>query len=65
MKRLTAEWVGNAEDDLGVARELAKGRIGYPDQVCFHAQQAAEKYLKGLLPERSIAFPALTTFCCS
>jgi HEPN domain-containing protein len=27
------------------------------DGVCFHSQQAAEKYLKALLVERGLAFP--------
>lgn len=27
------------------------------DAVCYHSQQCAEKYLKGVLQEREIAFP--------
>jgi HEPN domain-containing protein len=42
---------------LGVAQTLAAGRIQFPDQVCFHAQQAVEKYVKALLQERGIPFP--------
>ncbi len=57
MKKLTAEWVEKAEDDFGVARALVNRRVQYPDHVCFHSQQAVEKYLKALLQELSIAFP--------
>ena len=57
MNKLTAEWVKKAEDDLGVARKLLRGRTQYPDQVCFHCQQAAEKYLKAMLQDTGVAFP--------
>jgi len=57
MNKLTAEWVKKAEDDLGVARKLLRGRLRYPDQVCFHCQQAIEKYLKAMLQEAGVAFP--------
>lgn len=57
MNRLTAEWVKKAEDDLGVARKLLRGRVQYPDQICFHCQQAIEKYLKALLQESGVPFP--------
>ena len=57
MKKLTAEWVNKAEDDIGVARQLLAGRAQFPDQICFHCQQAIEKYLKALLQDKGIAFP--------
>jgi HEPN domain-containing protein len=42
------EWVRLADDDLGAATLLARsGR--YPALACYHAQQAAEKYLKAVL----------------
>lgn len=43
-----AEWVKYAEEDLKMA-ELALKEKGPPNQICFHAQQVAEKYLKGFL----------------
>src|SRR5258708_3771414 len=57
MKKLTAEWVQKAEDDLVSAQRLAKGHVPLRDQVCFHCQQSAEKYLKALLEERGLTIP--------
>ena len=41
-------WFRKAESDLLSARKLLSAD-GPFDTACFHAQQAAEKYLKGLL----------------
>src|SRR3954468_16468301 len=57
MTRLTREWFRKAERDLLVARQAYAARPSVHDAVCFHCQQCAEKYLKGLLNERGIAFP--------
>jgi HEPN domain-containing protein len=38
-----------------VAEILAAGREPFPDQVCFHCQQSAEKYLKALLEELGLS----------
>jgi HEPN domain-containing protein len=57
MNKLTVEWVKKAEDDLAAAQKLAAGRAKFHDQVCFHAQQSADKYLKALLQELGIVFP--------
>jgi HEPN domain-containing protein len=56
MKKLTAEWVKKAEADFVAAGKLARGRVALHDQVCFHSQQAAEKYLKGLMAELARRF---------
>jgi HEPN domain-containing protein len=57
MNRETAKWVRKAEADWEVAHTLA-GDIPPPrDIVCFHCQQAAEKYLKSLLQERGLVVP--------
>jgi HEPN domain-containing protein len=54
---LVHEWLRKAEEDLHVARELMeRDRISY-NPVGFHAQQAAEKFLKALLTRYQIAFP--------
>ena len=57
MKKLTAEWVRKAEADLVCAETCAKSRIPLHDQVCFHCQQSAEKYLKALLEEVGAPVP--------
>jgi HEPN domain-containing protein len=55
MKSATREWVGKAEDDYQAAQRLARGKEPLRDQVCFHCQQAAEKYLKALLEELGLS----------
>ena len=58
MNLVNQEWVDKAEGDLLTARrELAATESANYDAVCFHAQQAAEKYLKALLQQRLIKFP--------
>jgi HEPN domain-containing protein len=55
MKRATREWVRKGEADYQAALELARASQPFHDQVAFHCQQSAEKYLKGLLEELAIA----------
>ena len=57
MKKLTAEWVRKAEADLSLAVRVSAQRPRLNDAVCFHCQQAAEKYLKALMCERSLTIP--------
>ncbi len=57
MKRTTAPWVRKAEEDIGGARDLAARKPPLRNLVCFHSQQAAEKYLKALLHERGVDPP--------
>jgi HEPN domain-containing protein len=58
MNELTTEWIAKAEGDYATAtRELRARRSPNYDAVCFHAQQAAEKYLKAFLQEHRIDFP--------
>ena len=53
------DWLAHAKSDLNLAR-LGKDRQEIlPEQVCFHAQQAAEKALKGVLLSRRIEFPLI------
>lgn len=58
MTPLTQEWVEKAEGDFASAgRELRSRKLPNYDAACFHAQQCAEKYMKGRLQEAGIAFP--------
>ena len=57
MKRETARWVRKAEMDWEVAHKLADGIPPPRDIVCFHCQQAAEKYLKAILQESGLVVP--------
>ncbi|HTV41112.1 MAG TPA: HEPN domain-containing protein [Candidatus Sulfotelmatobacter sp.] len=58
MNPLTREWVEKAEGDFLVAVQIMrrkKQRVY--DAVCFHCQQAVEKYLKARLTEAGLACP--------
>jgi HEPN domain-containing protein len=57
MKKLTKPWVRKAEDDFLAAEELGQANILLLDQICFHCQQSAEKYLKALLQEHGASVP--------
>jgi HEPN domain-containing protein len=50
-------WFKKAENDLVNAENTMK--MGNPptDTICFHAQQCAEKYIKGFLSFHEIEFP--------
>ncbi len=49
------EWLNRARSDLLMAGIRKEGI--YLEDVCFHAQQAAEKAIKALLIKHSIKFP--------
>ncbi len=56
--RVAAEWVLKAENDLKTAAcVLGMGRECPMDNVCFHAQQCVEKYLKAMLVLHATDFP--------
>lgn len=58
MKAATRDWIQKAEADYLAAIDLARRRKQpLPDTVCFHCQQAAEKYLKACLEEVAVKFP--------
>ena len=54
---LVRQWLAKAEEDFGVARHLIHENSPYLATVGFHAQQAAEKYLKAFLVWRQVEFP--------
>jgi HEPN domain-containing protein len=53
--RYARGWFLKAESDLVTAERMTESDGPY-DTACFHAQQAAEKYLKGLLALHGQAF---------
>ena len=57
MKRAAREWVRKAEDDYRLAATIAGGSEPFHDQLCFHCQQSAEKYLKAVLEELGQSIP--------
>jgi HEPN domain-containing protein len=59
MKKLTREWVKKAEQDYILAKHVIRNKIRAHDSVCFHCQQCAEKYLKGLMEELGLPVPKI------
>lgn len=51
------EWLSHAKSDLRLARLAAGDEFVRKEQVCFHAQQAAEKAIKAVLLHLQIEFP--------
>ena len=49
------EWLNRARSDLAIA--MAKPEGVYLEDLCFHAQQAAEKSIKALLIMLAVEFP--------
>lgn len=49
-------WLRHARGDLRLARLALREEI-LPEQICFHAQQAAEKSLKAVLLYSKVDFP--------
>lgn len=53
-----ADWMASAESDLAYARiGMDHARELRLEQVCFHAQQAAEKAIKAVLAGKQAGFP--------
>jgi HEPN domain-containing protein len=55
--KITDQWLIKAEQDMKASQTLAGSvpPLLYP--ACFHAQQAAEKFIKALLTKLQIEFP--------
>ena len=51
------QWLDKAHKDLQAATILFSSNIGDYDNVGFHAQQAAEKFIKALLVRYQVEFP--------
>jgi len=57
---IVEEWITLAQEDLDTATEMVpRNRWRH---VCFHAQQAAEKFIKALLTSRQIEIPRTHDF---
>lgn len=55
-KQIADEWIKKAEHDLGMAKLAIEYQPDFRDSICFHCQQAAEKYLKAYLVYLDIVF---------
>jgi HEPN domain-containing protein len=63
-------WIQKADNDISAARHLAENMYPAPVEIiCFHCQQAAEKYLKAFLvyndqePPKTHDLVELAKFC--
>jgi HEPN domain-containing protein len=56
-RALIRGWLTKADEDLAVAEYLVSSDRPYFGAVGFHAQQAAEKYLKAFLVYHQVEFP--------
>ncbi len=56
-KVLVRQWLAKAEQDLKASEALLDADPPLLYAACFHAQQAVEKYLKGLLTWLQVEFP--------
>ena len=56
-RELYEKWIKKAKEDLAVAEQLLSDGVPYFASIGFHAQQAAEKFLKAFLVWHQIEFP--------
>jgi HEPN domain-containing protein len=62
-------WIKKAEDDFQFAKINLEEEKEFFDQICFHFQQAAEKYLKAFIVVNNLEFrkihelPTLLDIC--
>jgi len=56
MEESIKRWIMKAESDLKVARDELMTEKPANDMVCFHCQQAVEKYLKAFLVKNNMEF---------
>ena len=59
MKDLTQQWLKKAESDMTIARRLLKDEPKETDGICYHCQQAAEKFLKAMIQELGMTIPRI------
>jgi len=53
---IIAEWLAKAENDFEFAQIVFAEEKEYFDQICFHFQQSAEKFLKAYIIANNLGF---------
>jgi HEPN domain-containing protein len=53
---IVKEWLKKADDDFNFAKTNFRAESEFYAQICFHFQQAAEKYLKAYIISKCSAF---------
>ncbi len=61
-RELVRQWLAKAEQDMGAIKALLDSAPPFLHPACFHAQQAAEKYLKAFLTWHQVEFPKTHVF---
>lgn len=56
-KEFVRQWLLKAEEDFNAAASLLTYGTTFINTVCFHSQQAVEKYIKAFLTYHQIEFP--------
>lgn len=54
--KIIREWLDKADEDFGFASVSMDDEVEYFPQICFHFQQAAEKYLKSYIVAHELEF---------
>lgn len=54
-REIIREWLAKADEDFGFASSVSEFS-DYYGQICFHYQQAAEKYLKAFIIAKDLEF---------
>lgn len=55
-RQIIDEWLAKAEDDFRFAEMVLSEEKEYYNQICFHFQQSAEKYLKSFIIANNLGF---------
>lgn len=55
-RQIIEEWLVKAENDFRFAEIVLEEEKEYYDQICFHFQQSAEKYLKAYIIANNLGF---------
>jgi len=56
-QELVRQWLARADEDLETAKFLFANQSYFFTAICFHCQQATEKYFKAYLTRQQIEFP--------
>ncbi len=56
-REFVVQWIRSADGDLAAAKHLLSGGAELVQGAVFHAQQAAEKFLKAVLVWHQVEFP--------
>jgi HEPN domain-containing protein len=47
-------WFEKGDRDFALVQDMLPNQFTYPDLICYHCQQAVEKYLKSLIVQKGL-----------